>query len=144
MDALKLAALDEEDLKVLAAHLQDAVLTVGDVDWRPRERRLLVTLNRFVWETADGSKGPYERRRSVLHLARVGAVRSSRIRRDSREAVLSLLTLRFEAGDAPAGTLYLEFSGGGSIAAEVECIEASLTDLGAAWSTASRPVHEAG
>jgi hypothetical protein len=144
MDQLKLAALDADDLQVLAAHLQDAVLKVGDIDWRPREKRLLLTLNRFVWEKAGDDAGAFERRRSVLHFARVEAVRSSRIRRDAPDAVLSLLTVLFEPGEAPAGRIVLEFSGGGAIAAEVECIEAGLADLGAAWSTPHRPVHEAG
>jgi hypothetical protein len=142
MEQLKLAALDAEDLGVLAAHLQDAVMKVGDIDWRPREKRLVLTLNRFVWEKAGAGDRSFERRRAMLHFARVEAVRSTRIRRDAPDAVLSLLTVRFEPGEAPAGRVVLEFSGGGALAAEVECIEAGLADLGAAWATASRPAHE--
>jgi hypothetical protein len=144
MEQLKLAALDAEDLGVLAAHLQDAVMKVGDIDWRPREKRLVLTLNRFVWEKAGADARSFERRRAMLHFARVEAVRSTRIRRDAPDAVLSLLTVRFEPGEAPAGRVVMEFSGGGALAAEVECIEAGLADLGAAWATASRPAHETG
>jgi hypothetical protein len=144
MEQLKLAALDEEDLAVVAAHAQDAVLKVRDIDWRPREKRLVITLNRFAWEKAKEGARDYERRRAALHFSRVEAVRSTRIRRDDPDAVLSLLTVRFEPGEAPAGRIVLEFSGGGAVAAEVECIEAGLADLGAAWSTASKPAHEAG
>ncbi len=144
MDALKLAALDEEDLKVISACLQDAVLKVGDIDWRPREKRLTLVLNRFVWEKADGRGRGGERRRSVLHFARVEALRSHRIRRDARDAVLSLLAIGFEPTEAPAGRLYLEFAGGGRICADVECIEAGLADLGAAWKTENRPAHQIG
>jgi hypothetical protein len=55
--------------------------------------------------------------------------------------VLSLLAIRFVAGEAPAGTIELVFSGGIAIRLEVECIEARLTDTGAAWETLSRPAH---
>ena len=144
MHELKLAALDPEDLQVVSACVQDAVTRVGDIDWRPREKRLFLTLNRFVWETAERRDRGYERRRSVLHVARVLSVRSSRIRRDAPDGVLSLLTVRFEPGEAPSGRIVLEFAGGGALAAEVECIEVGLADLGPAWATEHRPEHEAG
>ncbi|MFJ5487041.1 DUF2948 family protein, partial [Hansschlegelia beijingensis] len=43
---LKLAALDAEDLEVLAAHLQDFVLKVGDLVYLPGEQRLAMVGNR--------------------------------------------------------------------------------------------------
>jgi hypothetical protein len=57
--------------------------------------------------------------------------------------VLSLLAITFQPSEAPAGTLSLVFSGGGTVRLDVECIEARLSDLGAAWETGSRPSHEA-
>lgn len=140
MDMLKLAALDAEDLKVIAAHAQDAVGKVGDIVWRPKEKRLTLELNRFAWEKA-GARSK-ERRRSLLHFARVETVKAAHIRKDDPDAVVSLLTIRFEMTDDPAGSVFLEFAGGGSMRLDVECIEASLTDLGAAWSTASVPDHD--
>ena len=35
MDTLKLIALDEEDLQILSAHLQDSVLKIADIDYLP-------------------------------------------------------------------------------------------------------------
>jgi hypothetical protein len=142
MQTLKLAALDAEDLKVIAAHVQDAVCKVGDVEWIPREKRVILQLNRFVWETADRKDRGFERRRAALHFSRVEAVKSTKIRREAPEAVLNLLTVRFEETDAPAGHVFLEFSGGGCLRLDVECIEAGLADLGAAWETANLPLHE--
>jgi hypothetical protein len=55
--------------------------------------------------------------------------------------VLSLLTLTFAPDDAPQGTITLTFAGGGAVRLTVECIEAALTDLGAAWATARKPEH---
>ncbi len=58
-----------------------------------------------------------------------------------KDQVLSLLTLTFEPGDAPQGVILLTFAGGGRIRLDVDCIEAALTDLGAAWETPRKPEH---
>ena len=54
MDLLKLVALDRDDMEVVSAHLQDAVVKVADVHWRPAEKRLVIGLSRFDWEAAIG------------------------------------------------------------------------------------------
>lgn len=144
MEQLKLAALDADDLEIVSAHVQDAVLRVGAIDWRPKEKRLLIEMNRFVWEKAGGLLRRHnERRRSVLHFDRVLAVRSVGIDRTKAQDVLSLLTIGFAEDAAPAGTIELLFAGGSSLALDVECVEARLTDLGAAWAASSRPAHGA-
>ena len=58
-----------------------------------------------------------------------------------KDTALSLLTLTFEPEAEPSGFVTLHFSGGGAVRLEVECIEAALEDLGAAWATrANRPM----
>lgn len=141
-DCLKLIALDEEDLAVLSAHVQDAVLKVGDLVYLPKESRFVVAMNRFIWEKADGRRRTYERRRAALTFDRVRSVKTNRIRRENGEAVLDLLAIDFEASDPPAGLVQLIFAGGGALRLEVECIEARLADLGAAWATAAKPSHD--
>jgi hypothetical protein len=42
MDQLKFVVLDEEDLEVASTHLQDAVVRVSDILWRPQEKRVVV------------------------------------------------------------------------------------------------------
>jgi hypothetical protein len=140
--ALKLAALDPDDLAIVSAHLQDAVLKVGDIAWRPGERRLLLTLNRFAWE-AGNRAGAYERRRAVVHLARVTGVQHHGLDPRARERVLDLLAVTFTPTEAPSGLVTFVFAGGGTLRASVECIEASLTDLGAAWAARAKPDHGA-
>ena len=142
MDQLKLLALDADDLEVISAHVQDAVMQVGAIDYRPAEKRLLIEMNRFVWEKAGGRLRKHnERRRAVLHFDRVLGVRSSGINRAKTQDVLSLLTIGFVEGEAPAGSVELLFAGDAALSVEVECIEARLTDLGAAWEASSRPSH---
>ena len=142
MPALKLLALDAEDLKVVSAHVQDAVLRVGDIDWRARENRVVMAMNRFVWETPRKLfRRLDERRRAALHFDRVLAVKTAGIDREKPAEVLSLLAIRFVGTETPAGHVDLVFSGGATMRLDVECIEARLSDIGGAWEATSRPAH---
>jgi hypothetical protein len=143
MDQLKLAALDQEDLEVLSAHLQDAVLTVADIRYLPKERKAVFVMNRFVWDKEpDKRSKEHERRRSALSFAQVSAMKVQNINQRARGAVLELLAVTFEPGDEPSGRILLAFAGGASLELSVECIEAQLADLGAAWSTPNLPQHD--
>lgn len=143
MDALKLVALDEEDLQIVSAHTQDAVMKVADLEYFARDKRFVVAMNRFAWEESGGFfRKRNERRRSVLHFESVRGVKTTGIARDEPEEVLSLLAISFREGEAPAGEIELIFSGGGVIRLDVEYIEARMADLGAAWQASSRPVHK--
>ncbi|WP_026618206.1 hypothetical protein M728_000226 [Ensifer sp. WSM1721] len=145
MDALKLLALDEEDLGVVSAHVQDAVFKVAGISYDPRHRQFSLVINRFVWEKADRRRRSFERRRAVLLFKCVTAVRSLGFDRTDMEAVLDLLALRFSVrGEGPEGTIELVLAGDASIALDVECIEAQLADAGGAWETAFKPRHPEG
>jgi hypothetical protein len=149
MDLLKLAALDEEDLSIISAHVQDAVMKTGELTFRKRGKRFAVAMRRFVWEKeANGGlslfrRTQHERRLSVLTFDRVLAVRSTGIDMSKPDEVLSLLAVRFVPGEAPGGTVELDFAGGPTIHLDVECIEVRLSDLGGAWETPVRPRHSA-
>lgn len=121
--------------------MQDAVLKAGDLSYLRKARKFALIANRFVWEQGPRPEH-FERRRAGLHFERVNKVMAQNIRRDDKETVLSLLSIGFEAGEAPSGAIVLDFSAGGSIRLEVECIEARLSDLGPAWATANMPQHE--
>ena len=146
MDLLRLAALDEEDLSVISAHVQDAVAKVGEMTFSKREKRFAMVMRRFAWEKEKGGlfrRTSHERRLAALNFDRVLAVRSTSIDKNRPETVLALLAVRFMPSDAPSGTIELAFSGGATIHLDVECIEARLSDLGAAWETPVRPRHSA-
>ena len=140
---LKLAALDEDDLKIVSAHVQDAVIRVGDIRWDKAQRRILMEMNRFAWESPTNSlfNQRYERRRSVLHFEGVQSVRGNGISREKPDEVLVLLSIRFTPEDAPAGTIELIFAGDHALRLQVDCVEGRLTDLGAAWEAGSKPAH---
>jgi hypothetical protein len=135
---LYLAAEDAEDLSVISAHMQDAVIRLDDIAYEKKRRTFAMIASRYDWENAALKR----RRRAGLHFNGVTSVKSHAIRQGDAEAVLSLLSVTFIEGEAPGGTIDLTFSGGGSIRLEVECIDAELRDLGLAWETPSTPSHE--
>jgi hypothetical protein len=141
MDLLKLVALDNDDIEVLSAHVQDSVVRIGDIMWRPAERRLIVVINRFDWEGAQSLSPPFRRRRAALRFERVNAFKHRNIACAEKEALLNLLAVEFIPTDTPAGQVKLTFSGGGALRLDVECLEAELVDLGPEWATAACPAH---
>lgn len=147
MTDLKLIAFDADDLSVLSAHMQDAVVRIADMAYLPHERRFAMIANRFDWEgvmrEAQRTTSAFERRRTALRFDRVKAAKVQALDLKAKDQVLALLALTFEPGGAedPAGAVVLTFAGGGRIRLEVECLEAEMMDLGAAWAAKSKPQH---
>lgn len=137
-DPLRLLAEDIEDLSVIAAALQDAVTKIGDIKYEKASRRLTIAFNRYRWEGEGG-----ERVRSALQLGSVLGVEARKLRRGAKDAVVELLTLTFEPGEAPGGLLTFSFAGGGDLRATLECVDLILADISAPWSTPRTPRHDA-
>ena len=139
-EPLRLLAEDEDDLAVISAALQDAIAKVGDIEWDARGRRVTLALNRYLWETPAGLLG--NRVRTGLQFGSVLAVKSRNLRRDPPDAVIELLAVRFEPGEAPGGAIRLAFAGGGDLELTGECVDAALADVSAPWPTPSTPAHQ--
>jgi hypothetical protein len=137
--SLRLLAQDAEDLGVISAALQDAVGKLGDIRYEPAAHRLTLALNRFRWEA--GAR-PAERVRTALQIGGVLSVKMRNLRRDAPQAVVELLAIGFEPGEAPSGVVTLTFAGGGDLRCEVECIDAALADVSAPWPTQRAPAHD--
>ena len=136
-DPLKLRAEDEEDLAVISAILQDALVAVGEMVWLPEEKRFVFVANRFRWEPpTSGSRKDFERRMSGLRVDGVTAVQRRGFSPRDGERLLVLLAIRAEPG-----ALYLDFAGGSSIRLDVERILCHLDDLGDPWPTRWKPKH---
>jgi hypothetical protein len=146
-DELKLVALDKDDIEVVSAHVQDALVKVADILWMPREHRFVMALNRFDWMSAVDvkaeSKPEYRRCRTALRFDRVSACKCRNLDQTSRDTRLNLLAVEFAEADSPAGIVTLTFSGGGAIRLDVECLEAELADLGEVSTAALCPDHSA-
>jgi hypothetical protein len=142
MEPLKLVALDGDDMQVVSAHLQDAVVHTGDIRWRPSEKRVVVGLNRFDWESVNGVSPGYRRCQSALRFERVMSCKCRNLDRDrAKDEALNLLAVAFSETDAPSGVVTLTFSGGVALRLEVECLEVELADLGPAWGAEVCPDH---
>lgn len=139
--SLKLIALDRDDIEVISAHLQDAVLRVGDIHWLASEKRLVVAADRFDWETAVCNKPEWLRRRTALRFDRVLGCKAKHIDAKKKDGVLNLLAVEFTEDNPPGGTITLHFSDGAALRLEVECLECELADLGPAWKVAACPQH---
>jgi Protein of unknown function (DUF2948) len=129
---LRLVAQDAEDLKVIAALLQDAVLPVTELKYDARQRRFAALLNRFRWEDrveAERVGRAYERVRSVLVVEDVRKVQSFGFDRADKDLVLSLLSMSFEPGEDGTGRLTLTLAGDGAVALDVEALEVRLDDV---------------
>jgi hypothetical protein len=135
---LKLLAQDADDLAVVSAALQDAVAKIGDIRWDASARTLTLACNRFRWESG-ARKG--ERIRSALQLGDVTGVQARKLRRDAKGAVVELLSVAFEPGEAPGGAVLLTFAGGGDLKVTVDCLDVILADVSEPWSTPRKPGH---
>jgi hypothetical protein len=138
---LRLLAEDEDDLKIISAHLQDAVVRVGDLAFLPKSRRFAFLANRYCWE-CDDARAAGLRQRTGIHFDNVTRARSAHIRQGKPDAVLQLLAVQFERGDGEAGAIELLFAGGGRVRLDVECVEATMRDLSGPWRAQGRPEHE--
>ncbi|HEY9216742.1 MAG TPA: DUF2948 family protein [Phenylobacterium sp.] len=133
---LRLLAQDADDLAIISAALQDAVAKIGDIVFEARSRRLTIAFNRYRWEAGG------ERIRSGLQLGGVLRVQERRLRRGVKDAVVELLALTFDPGEAPGGHVVFSFAGDADLRVEVECIDAVLADVSRPWPTPRTPAHE--
>jgi len=139
---LKLAALENDDLAVISAHLQDAVACVNEMAYLPSENRFAMVVNRFDWIVAS-EQAKSLRRRTGVRFERVTKARLRGLDPRGPKAMLNLLAIEFAESEAPSGTITLYFSGDAAIQLDVECIEMAMSDLGPEWTTNACPQHEA-
>ena len=138
--ALKLRAEDADDLAVISACLQDALVPVRDLAYDAADGTFLLVANRFRWE--DGlrravEEGGFARILCGITFREVATVSYTGFRRTDDSRILSLLAICFEDGG-----VRLEFSGGAAIRLEVTRILCHARDLGEPWPTSWQPSHD--
>ena len=95
MDPLKLVALDNDDLEIISAHLQDAIVNVADIIWRPAEQRVVIALNRFDWAARRTPSRNIGAGFAALRFERVNSFKSRNIDPAARAVMLNLLAVDF-------------------------------------------------
>lgn len=134
---LRLRAEDEEDLAVISAILQDALVAVGEMAFLQAGKRFVLVVNRFRWERLKDASGPsFERIFSALSFEKVQGVRYRGFQRSVQDRLLQILALHME-GNA----VVIEFSGESCLRLEVEGVLCRLEDLGEPWRTPWCPRH---
>jgi Protein of unknown function (DUF2948) len=142
----RLIAFDADDLSVIAANLQDALVRVGDMAYIPRSKQFAMITARFDWIDAAKSDRACgcERCRTGLHFGRVLKVSCRGFCRRDEAEILNLLDIAFRETSPPAGIVEFIFSAGRALRLEVECLEAEIRDLGDRWKAGSVPCHSFG
>jgi len=135
VEPLRLLAEDADDLHIISAALQDAILRPVDIVWEPSSRRVTLKLSRFCWECGG------TRVMAAMQFGDVIAVKSRRLPR-LPESALELLAMEFAPDEAPGGRVILMFAGGGDLRIDVECLDAVLTDLSERWPARLAPTHQ--
>jgi Protein of unknown function (DUF2948) len=142
---LKLRAEDADDLAVISACLQDALVAVRDLAFVPEDHTFLLVANRFRWErvlrSQHGESG-YQRTLCGVTFSEVAAVSYLGFRRSEEDRILSLLAIR-PAADGGRETIQFAFSGGAEIRLGVVRVFCIAADLGEPWPTQWQPRHDA-
>ncbi len=144
---LALIAQDAEDLGVMSALLQDAVLVVSDMRYVAKRREFGVLLNRFRWEdraAAERAGRAYERVRCMLVFNDVLKVMAQGVQQQEADTVLSLLSVVFEPGEDGMGRVHLTLAGDGEVVLEVESLNATARDVTRPYAAPSRKVPDHG
>ena len=139
---LKLIAKTEEDLRVVSAHLQDAIANISDVANLKKNRIFLMQLNRFMWE--DVEKGVFrknKRIRTILKFENIMNVLSKNINQLSKDKFLDFLAIESRQMPDKNYEMNLIFSGNAIIKVTAELIEVILDDQGSPWETKNKPKH---
>lgn len=141
---LRLLAEEAEDLKIIAAAVQDSVVKAGNLKYEQRQRRFAIEINRYQWEAGERKKGePGQRVRSLLAFDGVLGVKTRGITKADPELILSLLSADFTLdAEPPGGKVTLLFAGDGEIVLTVEALDATLLDSEYVWPTRHLPSHE--
>jgi hypothetical protein len=139
-EALKLRARNAEDLPILSACLQDAILPINDMAYERAARRFVMVANRFCWERADDQDGAFDRVNCGVIFEGVNAVKLRRIDRADRGLMLSLLAIKLD--HLPAGAaITLQCADNRDIRLETDGVACQLEDFDRAWPTLNRPTH---
>ena len=149
---LRLLAHDADDVGVLSALLQDAIIPGSDMSFDFSLNEFVIVANRFCWEleppvdvkSSDGMP-IYERRLCGIRIANVQAVRHHNWPKTRQDNLFNLLALRHVDMEEQVGdgaVLQFDFSGGSSLRLNVVDIDIVLADLGAGHPTRLRPGHK--
>ena len=119
---LHLTAFDAEDLGVISAQMQDAVIRFADMHYLKKQRRFAIVANRFAWDALPER----QRRRTGISFGDVTHVRRQGPQALGDLTVLSLLAITFSGDgrhDSLSGGHRHRGQPGASDAAQARCLQ---------------------
>ena len=140
---LKLIARTVEDLRVVSAHLQDAIVNLNEIANLKKNKILLLQLNRFMWEDVEkGLLRKNKRIRTILKFENVIKVKSRNINLVRKDKFLDFLTIETNQMTDNNYEMKILFAGDSIVKVTAEVIEVTLDDQGEAWDTKNKPKHK--
>jgi len=142
--ALRLRALDQDDLQVVAACLQDALVPLREMAFMADDHRFLAAFNRFQWErlTDPGDVADLMFCQSILRIDHVDAVQYRGFDDELDGVKFELLTIMAEPLEAGGITITLLFAGDVALRLKVRNLAVSLEDFGDPWAAGVAPRHD--
>ena len=140
---LRLSGKNEDDLKVISAHLQDSVVLVKDIVFLKRNRSFVMIVNRFMWE--DVEKGVFrdnKRIRCAIKFEGIIKVKSKNINQKNKNKSLEFLAMQYDSSTEKDGKITIFFSGNSAIILIAEVIDIAMNDLGNSWKARYKPKHK--
>ena len=133
-EPVRLRAEDLNDLTIVSALLQDALVPLADMAYLPEERRFVLAVNRYRWD----HKASATRTHALLSFQEVNGVQSRGLDRAKPNRIHALLSIAYADG-----VVQLAFSDGGSVRLRVGTLDCLLEDVGEPWPAGATPDHKA-
>ncbi|MDR2417254.1 MAG: DUF2948 family protein [Holosporales bacterium] len=151
---LRIKARDPQEMDILSALVQDAILHKTALFYDKKEKRVHLLVNRFCWECAfqkemNASSEPYYRVHSGLYFHHVERMWTNAVfRSHPADKLLVLLTVYAgsknhvdDKGDGNESDINLVFSEGAHVRLSTQQCCAYLKDLHDKWPTTVKPEH---
>lgn len=141
---LRLRAIDQDDLQIMAACLQDALIPLREMAFMADERRFMASFHRFQRERlADpDSDAGLSVCQSVLRVDDVEVVSYRGLDGDLGGVKFELLTVIVEPTASGGFFVILLFAGDVAIRLKVDRIAMTLDDFGDPWPASVAPQHD--
>lgn len=135
--ALKVTTFEEVDL--LSVYLQDALLTVENIDFEEEQSSFTMILNRFCWEKlgTDKPENSIVRVNTGLRFNNVKRVQQKNLSKSSPQHIISFLAI----STINENIIDLKFSEGVVIRLHVTDLSAFVADLTEPYHAARVPEH---
>lgn len=135
-EGLKLLAKDADDVAVVSAILQDAIVATRDIAYTPEKQEFILAVSRFRWEQAQAPQPVFERVNCAVIVSGVTAVQKQNLDQANKAVLHELLAVLLEDGQ-----LQLVFAGGAQLRLTLQDWRLRLDDFGAPWPTDQCPHH---